>query len=146
MNLPPEYTSPSGQLKLFLRSTEQIVEGQYGDLKAVTVEEYIYYIRKTGELIQQQNIGKLLLDFSQMKNLGLSLRAAAVNSLNELIFAKAPFFLLAIVKSKHAFDNVATQTALKLSKPLSKKFLDGKMFSTREEAVIWLNEFNTPRH
>jgi hypothetical protein len=73
-----------------------------------------------------------------MVNFGLSLRAAAVNNINELMFKKAPYFLLAIVKGKSTFDNMATQTAMNLARPLSKKFLDGKMFEKADEALEWL--------
>jgi hypothetical protein len=144
MNALKEYISPSGQLKVRASEAEGILESSYGDLKSVSTEEYVLYMKKCGEIIHQHDLNKVFLDLTHMKNFGLSLRAAGVNNINELMISKARYFILALVKSQNGFDNIATQTALNLAKPLSKKFLDGKMFSTHEAARKWLTDFPVP--
>jgi hypothetical protein len=47
------------------------------------------------------------------------------------------------VKGRSTFDNLATQEPLNLAKPFTKKILDGKMFDTEEQALHWLEAYNT---
>lgn len=139
-----EYISPSGQLTVHVVPEHNIVGASYKNLTHVSVDEYISYMKRCGELAQKFGFGKLFLDLSEVRNFSLPLRAAGVNNMNGLMLQKMPFFLLAIAKGPNTFDNIATQTAMNLARPLSTKFIDGKMFSTPDEAITWLKTFEIP--
>jgi hypothetical protein len=139
----------SAQLGLEIIAESLVMTQFYGDLSKVSTDEYLAFIENAGSLMSANRIGKVLLDLSQMKNFSISLRAAAVNNVGKLVIAKAPFFILAIIKSDSLFDNVATQTALKMSLPLSSKFLAGQMFENNQEdkdkALQWLINYPVPK-
>jgi hypothetical protein len=142
------HTSKSGQLGYEVLMENLVMTQFYGDLSKVSTEEYLDFINSAGTLMYANRIGKVLLDLSKMKNFSLSLRASAVNNVGKLVIAKAPFFILSIIKSDSLFENVATQTALKMALPLSAKFLAGQMFDNTEEgrelALQWLIDFPVP--
>ncbi|NBP68709.1 MAG: hypothetical protein EBR30_05250 [Cytophagia bacterium] len=137
--------SKSGQLGLLVCENPTYLIGSYRDLKNVTTDEYIAYMAMVGDTMVKLNTGRVMLDLSEMKGFSLSLRAAAVNNVNKLVIAKAPYFVLAIIKGNDMFENLATQTALKMALPLSSKFLAGKMFeNTEAERILarkWLVEY-----
>ncbi|NBW34420.1 MAG: hypothetical protein EBR30_05255 [Cytophagia bacterium] len=101
-------------------------------------------MQKCGDLFSQGNTGRLLADFSELQNYGLGLRAIAINNLKITTLDKAPYLVVAIVKSKSVFENMAIEVALKGAKQLSAKFLDGKLFNTKDEAFEWLISFPLP--
>ncbi len=142
-----KFKTISGQLVLTLHGDTQILEGTFGDLSKVTDEEYTDFLRRTGVFLKENNTGKLLTDFTNLQNYGLSLRAISVNYTKEFILKSAPYIVVSILKSRSTFDNLATQTVLNMAKPLSEKFLDGKMFEAteRDAAIKWLTEFPVPK-
>jgi hypothetical protein len=143
-----QFTSKSGQLGFEVYKDPTYITGFMKDLSAIKSEEYLDYLGKLGDAMAEFNTGRFLLDTSSMSGYSLGLRAVAVNNLNKLIIAKAPFFVLAILKGDNLFENLGLQTALKMALPLSTKFLAGKMFGStvneREAAVKWLIEFPPP--
>jgi hypothetical protein len=42
------------------------------------------------------------------------------------------------------FENLSMQTAISVAKPLSKKFLDGRLFDEKTAAEEWLKDFCVP--
>lgn len=145
MNIKPiEVTS--GNLIFSWDEKNQILHSGYKDLKHVTVDAYKDYMSKLGAVMRDTGSGKILLDISEMKNSSISLRAAAVNNIKPLMLDHAPYFLMAVVKGTNAFENLATQTAMNMAKAVSKKFIDGKMFETREQAVHWLTSYPLDGH
>lgn len=138
------YISKSGQLTLDLLEEKRILKGVYIDLGQVSPEEYVEYMSFVGSVMEKERIGKLLLDMSKLSHFSINLRAVAINNVGPLVISKAPFFVLAILKPKSVFESLATEAALKAAKPLSKKFLDGKMFQTEEEALQWLQSYEVP--
>ncbi|NBP70712.1 MAG: hypothetical protein EBR30_05190 [Cytophagia bacterium] len=147
-NLHKTYHDKSGQLELsvFLKPDYLIVS--YKDLSSILPEDYLEFNTQVGNEMFENKIGRLLLDISKMQGFGLSLRAAGVNNLDRLMIQRAPFFVLAIIKGPNLFENLATQTALKMALPLSKKFLAGEMFDSnevgRKKALDWLLGFPVP--
>ncbi|NBP70713.1 MAG: hypothetical protein EBU52_18490, partial [Cytophagia bacterium] len=119
------FLSKSGQLGFSIFRDPAYMVGIYKNLTNVSTEEYLDYVESVGDALSELRAGRVLLDFSEMKGFSISLRAAAVNNINSLVIEKAPYFVLAIIKSKNLFENLATQTALKMAMPLSKKFLAG---------------------
>jgi hypothetical protein len=79
-----------------------------------------------------------------LSNNRLVLKAAAVSHVNKTILQKAPYFLLAILKSKNFLTNLQLQITLRVIKPLSKKIIDTKMFDKKEDALKWLLEYRIP--
>ncbi|NBP68710.1 MAG: hypothetical protein EBR30_05245 [Cytophagia bacterium] len=138
------YISPSAQLRFEVVSDFNIVVIEQQDMKRAGIAEYLHFIGLVGDVLKFKQTGKILFDIRKMTNYDLMSRAAAIKELNTLLFAKAPYFLLAVVKGNSLFENMATQAAISAARPISKKFLGGKMFDSREEAVIWLNEFSIP--
>lgn len=142
------HISKSGQLGFSVHQNPTYLSGFYRDLSNVTSNEYLEFVGKIGDTMLELNTGRFLLDLSEMKGFSISLRTAAVNSVYKLLIAKAPYFILAVLKGNNLFENLAAQTALKLTLPLSSKFLAGKMFENREtesgSAVKWLIEFPAP--
>jgi hypothetical protein len=142
------YTSKSGQLDFTAYENPNYLSSSYRDLTKVTTDEYIDYMAMIGDTLLKLNTGRVMLDISQMKGFSLSLRAAGVNNISRLVIARVPYFVLAIVKGTDLFENLATQTALKMALPLSSKFLAGKMFENTEadkaSAIKWLVEFPLP--
>jgi hypothetical protein len=114
-----------------------IVTANY-DLKHVGEKEFIDYMTNMGDKMIQYNTGKVLADLSLLTNYGLSLRSAVINNLNKALISKQQYFVLAMVRSKSKFDNVATEIALKSALQLSSKFKAGKMFDTLREAEEWI--------
>lgn len=146
--LVESHKSKSGQLGFSIYQNPCYLSGFFKDLSNVTTGEYLEFVSKVGDAMHALNTGRFILDISEMKGFSLSLRAAAVNNIKMTVIDKAPYFILAIVKGNDLFENLATQTALKMALPLSSKFLAGKMFDCTEEAralaVNWLLEFQIP--
>lgn len=142
------YTSKSGQLGFNVHQNPTYLSGYYRNLTYVSTDEYLEFVGKVGDTMVELNTGRFILNVSEMKGFSLSLRAAAVNNINKLLIAKAPYFILAIVKGNDLFENLATQTALKMALPLSPKFLAGRMFENTEAghaaALKWLIEYPAP--
>jgi hypothetical protein len=136
------FISASGNLGVRWDENSKLISAFYLDLTNVTEKEYIDYMRRVGLMLKEKNSGKLLLDISKMKKFSIGLRAAGVNNIKTLVIDPAPYLLLAIIKSTSSFENIATETALKMARPLSKKFIDGKMFSAEAEALEWLKNYN----
>lgn len=143
------FISKSGQLGFSLHTNPNFLAGHYKDLSQVSTEEYLDYFERFGVVVHESGTGRLMMDFSQMKGFNLSLRAIAVNNLNRLIVEKAPFLVLAIIKSGSLFENLATQTTLKMALPLSSKLLAGEMFDNtdagRRKALDWLAQYKVPQ-
>lgn len=149
MQLPTQtFTSKSGQLDFTLYLNPNYLVGHYRDLTHVKEEEYLDYIEKVGRAMSESNTGRQVLDFSHMRGFSIALRAAAVNNVNRLVIEKIPFFVLAIIMGNSLFENMATQTALKMALPLSPKFLGGRMFDNteteRKKAIEWITQFSVP--
>lgn len=138
------YTNASGTLQYHLSADKKIVMSAYGSLRGVSNDEYLAYLGAMGKCMEHYKIGKIYVDFSKLEYYSITLRAAAINNLNELMLKRAPFFCVALVKSKSTFENLALQTALNAAIPLSKKFLDGKLFDSEAEAMKWLTEYPVP--
>lgn len=115
------------------------------NMRLTSVAEYLDYMGRVGDALRNDQIGKIIFDVSQLSNFDLGSRAAAVKEFNSLVISKAPFFVLAVIRGKSMFENFATQAAIATAKPISKKFLDGKTFDTKEEAIKWLLEYEVPR-
>lgn len=143
------FTSKSGQLVFEIYSNPTYMVGTYKDLTNVKDDEYLDYMERVGIALSESGTGRTLLDFSQMKGFSISLRATAVNNVKRLVIEKAPYFLLAIIKGNNLFENMATQTALKMAMPLSSRFLGGQLFdntdSDRTKAIEWLIQFSVPK-
>lgn len=140
-----EYKSASGQLTYAVHPSIKMLTGEYLNLSSVSTDEYIAYLKAAGEAMESHQIGKFLLDLSRMSHFGITLRAAAINNVNNFVIKKAPFFLLGIVKPKNMFEQLASEAALKAAKPLSKKFLDGRLFNSWHEAMTWLDSYHIPQ-
>jgi hypothetical protein len=138
------YVSPSAQLRFEVVSDFNIVVIEQQDMKRAGIAEYLDFIGLVGDVLKSKQTGKILFDIRKMTNYDLMSRAAAVKELNTLLFAKAPYFLLAVVKGTSLFENMATQAAITAAKPISKKFLGGKIFDSHDEAIVWLNDFPVP--
>ncbi|NBW34409.1 MAG: hypothetical protein EBR30_05200 [Cytophagia bacterium] len=146
MNLPQPYKIfeiKSKQLKVQSFQSPDLVIAQYFDLKDVTPQEYINYLEQCGDQMKEISTGRILSDFSNLKNFSLPLRAIALNHLPKAIIEKVPFLLIAVVKSQSSFENMSTQIALNTAKTLSKK-VDGKMFDTLEQAYEWVTAYSIP--
>lgn len=136
------FKSKSGQLIIELDG--DVIICTLGNIRAAGVQEYLDYISQVGNLIKESQSGKVLADITNMTNYDISIRAAAVKMLPERLLSKASYFVLAVVKGKSLFENLSMQASIAASKPLSKKFLDGKMFDTRADALEWLKAFPIP--
>jgi hypothetical protein len=137
-------TSASGQLTIQWHENPTYFLAIYRDLKNVTIEEYMEHLELTGNWMKEARCGKIVADFALLSNYSLPLRAAAVKNLGDLVLKKVPYFLVSIVRSKSAFDNLGTQAALNAAKSLYRKLLDGKTFNDRNEAIQWLTNFPIP--
>jgi hypothetical protein len=91
------------------------------------------------------NTGRLLADFSKLENFSVDLIAVAINNFKSLISDRTPFLLLAVVMTKESWTDPAMHLALKVAKPLSRKFLDGQIFKSHEDALQWLLDYPVPR-
>lgn len=134
----------SGQLRIDIFDRPKYALAVYKDLKHVSEKEYLDFMYKNGEMISSGKTGRVLADFSELQNYTLGLRAIALNNLKASALDKAPYFIVAIVKSKSTFDNIAIEIAIKAAKQLSGKFLDGRMFSSRDDAMQWLCNYPVP--
>lgn len=138
------YSVSNGQLQIQAYDHPRYIHATYRDLKNVGDKEYLDFLYKSGEMILAAKTGRLLADFSELKNYGLGLRAIALNNLKVTTLDKAPYLLVAIVKSSSTFENLGIEVALKTARQLSKKMLDGRLFSTKEEAMEWLINYLVP--
>ena len=145
MNRPNKtLTTESGQIALHLHNDPTFVICEQQNLKKVDLEEYINSLKLLGNNLQLLSTGRVLADFSKQSNNRLSLKAAAISHVNRTIIEKAPYFLLAILRSKNFFTNLQLQATLSTGKSLSKKFIDAKMFDTKADALTWLLEYDIP--
>ena len=122
-----------------------IVMASYYDLRNLTADEYVDFNDRLGNMLRDHNTGRLLLDTTLMKNFSISLRSAGVSNLTRTIYSKVPWFLLGVIKSRNAFENIGMQAAISGARVVSKKFLDGRMFENRVEAEQWLRGFDTSK-
>jgi hypothetical protein len=136
------FKSNSGQLTIEIDGDMLICS--LGNIRAAGVEEYLDYMSQVGNLMKDMHSGKVLTDISNMTNYDISTRAAAVKELPDRLLSKAPYFVLAVIKGKSIFENLSMQASIATAKPLSKKFLDGKLFETKAEALQWLKAFPIP--
>lgn len=139
------FNSKSGQIGFEVYKDPAYLSGFFKNMSTVTPEEYLDALDKIGDAMAEFNTGRFILDSSAMIGYGLGLRAVAVNNFNKLVVAKAPYFVLAVIKGNNLFENLAMQTALKMALPLSAKFLAGKLFENtvedKEKALQWLLNF-----
>lgn len=136
------FKSKSGQFTIEL--DHDIIITSMGNIKTAGVKEYLDYMSELGNLSKEIRSGKVLLDLSNMINYDITTRAAAVKAAPDLFFSKVPYLVLAAIKGNSLFENLSMQTAIAVTKPLSKKFLDGKLFEKQEEAASWLKDFPIP--
>lgn len=136
------FVSKSKELKLTFNSESRIVEIVQGDMKLTTIDEYLDFVGRVGDALEAHNTGKVLFDTRQLRNYNIDYRSSAVNNLQRLLLDKAPYFLLAAIKGPSVFENAGLQVAISVSKKLSKKFIDGKMFDERDAALQWLSGYN----
>ncbi len=139
------YSDKSGQLKAELFNDPPYLLQTYLNLEAIETQHYLQFLQTSANLMEQGKTGRILADFSNIKNYKIGLRVTAINNF-KLMMDKAPYLLVAFVKGSNLFDNMATEAALKTVKPLSKKFLEGKMFEKKEEAIKWLTDYSIPEH
>lgn len=135
------YESKSKQLKSESFRSPDIIIAASHDLKNITPEEYISFLENIGDQMKEINTGRLVGDFSRLKNTSISISATAVNHLPRAVIAKAPYLVFAVVKSQSAFDNLSVQVALNSAKALSRKIVDGRMFDTLDETLVWITDY-----
>lgn len=143
-NYVKSYIHPSKELSLFLFENPSYLVASYGDLKIIDSREYLDFLTYTGDFLLESKTGRLLADFSKIKNFSVDLMAVAINNFRTLISDRVPFLLLAIVSNKDSWADPAMNLALEVAKPLSRKFLDGQIFKKREEALHWLLDYPVP--
>lgn len=137
------YSTKSGQLEVYHQNGVTVCS--IGNIKIAGTSEYLDSMRQVGEIIAETKSGRLLVDTKRLANFDIATRAASVNALPELLLNKAPYLLVAVVKGSSLFENMSMQAAITVAKPLSKKFLDGKMFDNEDAAMAWLMDFKVPR-
>lgn len=128
----------SKELALQAFENPNYVIAVYHDLRLITREDYLDFLKHTGDFLSEHETGRLLADFSTLKNFSLELRATAINNFRRLIADRIPYLLLAIVKPKALLEDFTLDVALDLAKPLSRKFIDGQIFYDEKEALNWL--------
>lgn len=140
-NRSNSFVHSSGQLVLNSYGHPAHVVAQYLDLKKIDADEYLHFLKLTGDFLVAVRSGRLLADFSQLENFSGELRAIAINNFRRLIADRIPYLLLAIVKPKGMRLDITLDMAVAIAKPLSRKFLDGQIFSSKKEALSWLLEY-----
>lgn len=137
-SLSKSFVHPSKELALYAFRNPNYVVAVYHDLRHIGKEDYIEFLRNTGNFLSENETGRLLADFSALKNFPLELRATAINNFRTLIADRIPYLLLAIVKPKELIKDFTLDVALDIAKPLSRKFIDGQIFFNEKEALNWL--------
>lgn len=144
------FATESGQIGFQVFENPAYVSSFLRSLTGTKPEEYLDAMDKLGSALAEFKTGRVLMDISEMKGFGLSLSATGVTNLSRLVLSKAPYFLLAIIKGNNLFENTAIQTGLKMSIPLSNKFLAGQMFDGtergRQQAFNWLTAYPVPHN
>jgi hypothetical protein len=141
MHCVEEYIHASNQLSLCCHRDPEYVVATYLNLKTITADEYKAFLKKTGDSLKAYNTGRLLADFSELQHFSVELNAVAINHFKSLITDRVPYLLLAIVAADEKLTQTGLALSLRLAKPLSKKFLDGQIFSKKEEALQWLVDY-----
>jgi hypothetical protein len=144
--LHKSYIHPSSELSLRLFSQPLFVEASYRNLSEIGKEEYMDFLKLTGDFMVEGGTGRLLADFRELESFPLKLRAMAINNFKSLISDRLPFLLVAIIKRKHVVDDFTIEIALELAKPLSRKFLDGQIFNDQKEGLSWLVDYPVRDH
>lgn len=137
------YSTKSGEMEVYHQNGVTICS--IGNIRIAGTSEYLDSMRKAGEVIAETKSGRLLVDTRRLVNFDITTRAASVNALPELLLNKVPYLLVAVIKGSSLFENMSMQAAISVAKPLSRKFLDGKMFDNEDAAMTWLKEYKVPR-
>jgi hypothetical protein len=135
------FTHSSNELFLHAFIDPNFVIAEYHCLKDIAKEDYLDFLRITGQFMSEHNTGRLLADFSSLKDFPFELRATAINNFRQLIIDHVPFLLLAILKPKVFLPDLILEGAIEIAKPLSRRFIDGQVFSNKTEAISWLTEY-----
>lgn len=137
------YSTKSGELSVY--RDKDVTVCSMGNIKIAGTAEYLEIMRKVGEIVSETRSGRILIDMRRLAHFDITTRAASVKALPDMLLNKSPFLLVAFLKSSSLFENMSMQAAISVAKPLSKKFLDGKMFEDEGAALAWLKGFDVPK-
>src|SRR5687768_16555446 len=94
------FVHPSKALELHSYTAPSFIGVEYHDLTNLSTEEYLDFLKLTGDFLVEERTGRLLADFSQLTNFPHEVRAAAINNFRRLIADRIPYLLLALVNPK----------------------------------------------
>jgi hypothetical protein len=135
--------SSSGELSFYADTASEILHCKFGNIQRAGIAEFLSVISAMGESMRHEKIGKMCMDISSLSHFDIPSRVAVVKNLPAIFLDKIPFLVLAVVKGPSLFENMTMQLAIAATMPLSKKFLDSKLFDTPEQANQWLRTDNT---